>query len=234
MSEAALANSQGGNLSLTLNYTSGPQATNNNLATELFQNYGASKIQGSVNNIAAAEVGAMVNSVIDSLAMPDFMKDAAKMQVENILKEFTGSSPAGLDKGVKEVIDKGTSESGGQAANDSKSPSASPMDIMGQSMLDEMKEATGGSSKAGSEGGGGNWLAILARSLGKTAGEHLKKMVELGEKMGELDSKEDPEAFAQVQSEFQAESQIFKMFQEAIGTMVKSIGEGMSTVARKQ
>jgi hypothetical protein len=59
-------------------------------------------------------------------------------------------------------------------------------------------------------------------------------MVELGEKMGGLDSKENPEEFAQIQADFQAEAQIFKMFQEAIGTMIKSIGEGMSSVARKQ
>jgi len=31
-----------------------------------------------------------------------------------------------------------------------------------------------------------------------------------------------------------AMAQIFKMFQEAISTMIKSIGEGMSSVARKQ
>jgi ribosomal protein S11 len=49
-----------------------------------------------------------------------------------------------------------------------------------------------------------------------------------------MDSKENPEEFAQMQAEFQAESQMFKMFQEAISTMIKSIGEGLSSVARKQ
>jgi hypothetical protein len=49
-----------------------------------------------------------------------------------------------------------------------------------------------------------------------------------------MDSKENPEEFSQMQSEFQAESKIFKMFQQAISTMVKSIGEGLSSVARMQ
>ena len=61
----------------------------------------------------------------------------------------------------------------------------------------------------------------------------LRAMVDLGAQMGEIDSKAEPEKFAQFQSEFQAETQIFKMFQEAISTMIKSIGEGMSSVARK-
>jgi len=59
-------------------------------------------------------------------------------------------------------------------------------------------------------------------------------MIELGEKMGGIDSKESPEEFAKIQSEFQAASQIFKMFQEAIATLIKSIGESLATVARKQ
>lgn len=33
-------------------------------------------------------------------------------------------------------------------------------------------------------------------------------------------------------AQFSAESQIFKMFQEAISTMIDSRGEGMSSVAR--
>ena len=59
-------------------------------------------------------------------------------------------------------------------------------------------------------------------------------MVELGEQMGAIDSKENPEEFAKIQAEFQAEAQIFKLFNEAIATMIKSIGEGLSSVARKQ
>lgn len=232
MSEAALANNQGGNMSLSLSFSNSTKGASGGSAAELFKTFGASNVESSVNNIAATEVGSMLNKLIDSMSMPDFMKDAAKMQVSGILSEFTGNTPAGLDKEVKGVIDQGAPS---QAANESGSgaASASPMGIMEQSMQNEMEEATSGSSKAGSEGGG-NWLAILARALGNTAGEHLKAMVDLGKKMGELDSTENPEAFAQIQSEFQAESQIFKMFQEAIGTMVKSIGEGMSTVARKQ
>jgi hypothetical protein len=100
-----------------------------------------------------------------------------------------------------------------------------------QTALDQLGESCNeGEGKSGK----GNWLVVLASALGKQAGSNLKKMVELGEKMGGMDSKDKPEEFAQTQSEFQAESQMFKMFQEAISTMIKSIGEGLSSVARKQ
>ena len=92
---------------------------------------------------------------------------------------------------------------------------------------------TSNNAGANSEYATGNWLVMLASVLGKTAGKHLKAMLDTGERIGALDSKEDPELFAQYNAEFQAEAQMFKIVQESISTMVKSIGEGMSTVARK-
>jgi hypothetical protein len=232
MSETALTSNQSsGNLAMHLPISSNSGSNSSRSAMDLFQQFGQSNVQQSVDSLAASSVSKMVNSVIDSLPMPDFMKDAAKAQVAQALSPFQSASPAGLDAGVKEVLSNPSAAAGGKSGSGSSDPAAGVGSIMGQAMQDEMEEASSGSSGGGA---GGNWLAILARALGSTAGEHLKKMVELGDKMGELDSTENPEEFAQFQSEFQAESQIFKMFQEAIGTMVKSIGEGMSTVARKQ
>ena len=102
-------------------------------------------------------------------------------------------------------------------------------------------EGSGDPDKASESGGTdntsaeatGNWLVVLASVLGSASGKHLKAMVDLGEEMGSIDSEADPDAFAKLNAEFQAESQIFKMFQEAISTMIKSVGEGMSAVARK-
>jgi hypothetical protein len=93
-----------------------------------------------------------------------------------------------------------------------------------------MKECFDENTKKGK----GNWLVALAQALGAKSGEHLKEMVKLGEQMGDMNSKKDPEKYAEVQAMFQAESKIFGMFQEAISTMLKSIGEGLSSVARKQ
>jgi len=68
----------------------------------------------------------------------------------------------------------------------------------------------------------------------RASGKHLENVIELGKDLGEIDAKEDPAAFAEKQAEFQAANQIFKMFQESISTLVKSLGEGITTMARKQ
>lgn len=61
-----------------------------------------------------------------------------------------------------------------------------------------------------------------------------REIVEISDiEAAQITGGKDPRAFAQKNAEFQAESQIFKMFQESISTVIKSIGEGMSSVARK-
>lgn len=83
--------------------------------------------------------------------------------------------------------------------------------------------------------GKGNWLVAIARAMGKAAGEHAKRLVELSNEI-EAASGQDGGAAANVtglQAEFQAESQMFSMVQNAFSNAVKSIGEGMSTMARK-
>ena len=269
MNEAALASS-GSQMALMNRASQGSSGNIDVLAKQMIEEYGIQNVQRSINNAAAESLGQQLGTFIDSLSMPQFMKDDAKSAMNDVLGAFQSDTPQNLDQNIQKVLGSCGEASGGSAGANGGSAGASggsagasggsggsagasggsagasassdsvmsgTMDMISGAMMDEMKEATAeGANKGGnrSGGGAGNWLALLARALGKTSGEHLKKMVELGEKMGELDSKENPEEFAKIQSEFQAESQIFKMFQEAIGTMVKSVGEGMSSVARKQ
>jgi len=270
VNEAALASS-GSQMTLMNRASQGSSGNIDVLAKQMIEEYGIQNVQRSINNAAAESLGQQLGTFIDSLSMPQFMKDDAKSAMNDVLGAFQSDTPQNLDQNIQKVLGScgeasqsaggsagasggsagasgasggSAGASGGSAGASGAGASASSdsvmsgtMDMISGAMMDEMKEATAeGANKGGnrSGGGAGNWLALLARALGKTSGEHLKKMVELGEKMGELDSKENPEEFAKIQSEFQAESQIFKMFQEAIGTMVKSVGEGMSSVARKQ
>jgi len=197
-----------------------------NIAQKLFDTYGTEAVLQAVNNAAAEYLGNALNEMINNASVPCFMKDDAKALIGQLLQMVQAQVPSG----AQDMCDKALS--GGAGSNSAGDIMSGIMSMLQSAMQNETSEASGGSGKRG--GGAGNWLAILARALGQTAGNHLKNMVELGEKMGSIDSKENPEQFAQTQAEFQAQAQIFKMFQEAIGTMVKSIGEGMSSVARKQ
>lgn len=247
MSEAGCSSNNMGQSSVQYNYQSNSNSSSmgsccqhssgNSAAAELFTKYGVQGVQQAVNNAAADFLRSELGKMITDSCMSAFMKDDALAKLESILDGYTCDVAPGAQSGVDNTIAGGSSGSGagssgstGNAANNNEVMAAT-MDMIRQAMQEETSSASSGSSN---QSGKGNWLALLARALGKVAGEHLKKMVELGEKMGSIDSKEDPEMFAQIQAEFQAEAQIFKMFQEAIGTMIKSIGEGMSSVARKQ
>lgn len=235
MSEAALAGNPSNNWAMMNALTGGSSAGNanniNQAAEQLLQQYGQSNVQQSVNNVASQMISDLVMKMIDDMGMPDFMADQAREAVGAVIGQFSGETPAGLDDKVRELLGQQSSPAGNAATTSGSEVQSEVGGIMKQAAMNELESASEGS---GGEGSNKNWLVVLARALGSAAGKHLKSMIELGEKMGAIDSTEDPEKFAQTQSEFQAASQIFKMFQEVIGTLIKSIGEGLSTVARKQ
>ena len=92
-------------------------------------------------------------------------------------------------------------------------------------------------SISGSRGGG--WLVALARAMGSALGKQASEMVELSGKLDDLAgySKDDTASaseFQKTMSEFQATSQLFGMLSNAFSNAIKAIGEGMSSMARKQ
>ena len=97
-------------------------------------------------------------------------------------------------------------------------------------------EKKSGSGKG--ELGAGHWLVMLAKAMGGAAGEHLKQAVLLGEKIagvtGTDDQAGDAKLMAEYQAQLQAHTQMFKMAYEATTTLLKTTGEAMSTMARKQ
>ena len=158
------------------------------------------------------------NTLIDQLPIPQFMKDMAK----DLVNDVVGNAQQPVDCACQDAVNEHFSG----AAEDFQNSII-------ESVLAQL-QGEQGAEENGNSGGNGNWLVTLAKALGAKSGEHLKEMVRLGNEMGEINSKEKPEEFAETQAAFQAESQVFKMFQESISTMIKSIGEGLSSVARKQ
>lgn len=118
----------------------------------------------------------------------------------------------------------------------------------------EMEAAPGESAKSkkgGGETGDGsdNWLIVLAKAMGHAAGEHLKQAVLSGYKIADISGRADQDTgtqggrdanaqkaqdMAMEQAKMQAHSQMFKMSFEATSTLIKTTGEGMATMGRKQ
>lgn len=96
-----------------------------------------------------------------------------------------------------------------------------------------------------------NWLAAIAEALGKIQGDTAARMVKLvdelntnSEAYGALAGNDSPWAVDKkaslaaeanvLNARLQGEGQMFKIQSETTSTVIKSIGEGQSSVARKQ
>ena len=112
-------------------------------------------------------------------------------------------------------------------------------------LIDELGaqgQQTDGSSGSGSSNGSGgaagnNWMEAIARAMGEALGELSQKVVdesnELSSEAGNSSSS-GAQQFQSTMAEFQADSQTLSMLSNAFATAIKSIGEGMQTMASKQ
>lgn len=193
------------------------------LISGLAEKFGLGDVVQGAMNLGGDLLKSGLGSLIDNSPLPDFLKDIAKDTVGSVIGGFQKEVSCECQEAVNEGL-----------GSDIEAEVDSIMDMVMQNMEEENGEASSGSGERAS-GSGGNWLMVLAKALGKAAGTHLDTMLEKGQEMGDMESSKGKEGeFAEVQAEFQAASQMFKMFQESISTMLKSLGEGMSSVARKQ
>jgi hypothetical protein len=197
-------------------------------------------------NLLAPAIGEAVNGAAKQLCqeagMPKFLQDVIGKVVDEVLgKNRQPADPeceraCGNQPGIKDDIQ-------------------SLVEQMIKGMVDRVKDEVQGGDKCeggkgGKSGGSSSWLVALARALGEVAGDKAAKMVELGNKLetlgeegNKLESGEDgKETDAQkanaresvaTQSELNGVSKEFQQFMETLNTVVKGIGDGLTSVARK-
>lgn len=86
-------------------------------------------------------------------------------------------------------------------------------------------------------GGGGSWLEAIAQAMGDALGQMAQKLVDESTSLQGLAGNADGSGAQQFQAtmaKFQADSQMFSMLSNAFSTAIKSIGEGMTSMASKQ
>lgn len=189
-------------------------------------------LASSAMNLISQCVGSAVNQAAQQLTqecgMPKFLSDIIGKIVKDVLQDLC-KPPAdhACHEACKDKI-------GGQlrdfAEDLGKSIASATQQFMHCGGDDE---ETGGCGKGGK--GGGNWLVAMAKAMGKVAGEHAKKLADLSDQINSLQGGNGDQAqqASQLQSQMQAEGQMFGMLQSAFSNVLKSIGEGMSTMARK-
>jgi hypothetical protein len=219
-----------------------------NIASVAFPPLG---IATSVANMITQGVGQAVNQAAQQLAqtagMPKFLTDMIGGLVKDVVGQLTHHSDPGCDEAAQQGL-------GGDIGKMIQDLVKSIVDNAKAIMEQGQGGEEGKSGKAGKGGKGGaqpagNWLIAMARAMGAAAGDHAKRMVELSNKINDLSSKgkgidassdagkkeqaDNAAETSAAQAEFQAEGQMYSMLQNAFSNAIKSIGEGLTTMARK-
>jgi len=162
--------------------------------------------------------------------------------VKQVIAESPELKPYLSDEGIQ-TVDGDVSKYLKSAEPDTQKKVDEMLDEMFQKAAKDLKDEI--SSQANGSGGKGrNWLAALAHAMGEVAGKHLANSVKLADEIASMEDLGDgasagaradqAKKMTALQAEMQAETQMFKMAQEALTTIVKSIGEALSSTARKQ
>lgn len=108
-------------------------------------------------------------------------------------------------------------------------------------LVTQANEADANSAQEGKPGKSDSWLVAIAKAMGGVAGKFAAEVVKLSQDMGNVktggSSSQQQEAAKQMQqlnAEFQAQTQMLNLVSNSISTGLKSIGEAMTTIARKQ
>lgn len=175
--------------------------------------------------------------------MPKFIMDEVNKAVDKVLKQYQGPT----DPECQQKLNDGTKSDADKTIDDLVKKI---VENVRKQIEDEGKDNTA-DARCGGKGGkksAGSWLQKIAQALGEVLGEKAAKMVELSDKVskaadaqkdaaGTKDEKDDKEAAAEMtkaQTELQGVSQEYKLLSETISTVVKGIGEALSTLGRKQ
>ena len=182
-------------------------------------------------NLLGPAIGEAVNGAAKQLCqeagMPKFLLDV----IGKIVDDVVGKNKQPCDPGCE------------AAAGGNRDVQESKRDFI-QDMLkgifDCVKDEMEGNKKCGGKGGGdsGSWLEALAKALGKVAGEKAAKMVNISNQITELSSQggskeEQAQKSTELQSQLNGVSKEFSQFMETINNVVKGIGDGLTSVARK-
>lgn len=95
-----------------------------------------------------------------------------------------------------------------------------------------MRALKSGSDKD-ADGASDSWLVAIAKAMGKMLGNQAQRLVDLTNEMSKHTGKNDAQQFQQLNAEFSAQSQMFGILSNSFSNSIKTIGDGLTTIARK-
>jgi hypothetical protein len=188
-------------------------------------------------DIGGQAINGAAKQLCQELGMPKFLMDLIGKVVDKVLDECRKPSNPECDRHCGNDRD----------VQDCK---RNLIDELIKGIVDRVKEdiKQDGCEKGGGKGGKGgasSWLVALARALGEVAGDKAAKMVELTNKLTELndagkglekgskEAEDNARESVATQSELSGVTKEFSQFMETISTSIKSIGDGNKAMAAR-
>jgi hypothetical protein len=199
-------------------------------------------IANSLANLVTQAVGGALKNAADILmkesGMPKFLADGIKDMADNVTGQQQSESSPDVDAYAKQEAGDSVQKFQDELTNQMVESARKHMEE-----TEDSKDSASGSGTGRSKGkqGASSWLAAMAKAMGEVLGKQASKMVglshDISAKMNAGGSKEAQQKAAQqgsaMQSELQGVSQMFAMLQSAFNNTLKSLGEGLTQMARK-
>lgn len=208
-------------------------------------------IGGLVGTAVGGPIGSMLGSALGNL-MNEAVGSAVKQAVSTLVREagmpkfLAGAITAAVDKAVAGLRNGGVSPDIAQSAKAQFGKSFEDFaSHLAQQIIDAVqshRKDGEGSGKSTGKGSSDSWMTAIAKAMGEVMGDKARKLVKLSTDISAVKPKNDTaeakmDAASDMQklnAEFQATSQEFNLLQNTFSTAIKSIGEAMSSIARKQ
>ena len=172
----------------------------------------------------------LANNTLDSFEgnlseMCPCSEEAAEAVANNdVAGDIEDSAEADAEK-AEETANEGTGEAA-PSTDEAFLDSAQLMSDSGES--EESRKKKGG-------GGTGHFLEVLAKAMGTVQGNMLNQAkVHSDEMVNQSGDTGDAQLFTIAQSQYTAKMQMFNIYSSQVATSLKTIGEAMSGIARKQ
>ena len=201
--------------------------------SKVLEGFSPANIINATANLVNAINGKGAKQAVDTLAkedgLPKYLQQEIKKVIDEVFKKFEKPTEGDL----QDKLNNATKDDQQKSINDF---AKQIIDSVRKQLTEKLSEGAEGSRGKGKKSAG-SWLQAIAKAMGEAMGDRASKMVELSNKMGEAAKKEGEKGAKEMQgisAQFQAVSQEFNLLSNTFSTAIKSLGEGVTTMARKQ
>jgi len=213
--------------------TSGDATSVLDSAEQLISEFGADNVGGAYQNLTLAKFLAALKSLIsDNPSLSEPVKEMAFARIDAAAAELGADASPGATEAV------GSDDAMNESADADMQSMMNDLMLAIAAQNDEDNGAGSTEGRKNSKSSEGeapsNWLEKLAEGLAEVQSKWLDKADKHLETMNSEADSEDSKAFTTAQSKYSAAMQMFSMSAAASSTSIKSVGEGLAGIARKQ